>query len=69
MIKIRLDRVMVDNHISLKQLALDIGMSEVNLSRLKNGHVREIKLETLNKLCKYLHCQPRDFLEYQHDLD
>lgn len=44
-------------------------MSEVNLSRLKNGHVREIKLETLNKLCKYLHCQPRDLLEYQHDLD
>lgn len=69
MIKIRLDRVMVDNHISLKQLALDIGMSEINLSRLKNGHVREIKLETLNKLCKYLHCQPRDLLEYQHDLD
>lgn len=68
MIMVRLDRVMADRKISLKELAEKTGVSEVNLSRLKNGHVKAIRFSTLNALCTELKCQPRDILEFYYDL-
>lgn len=67
MIIVRLDRVMADRKITLRKLAEEIGISEVNLSKLKNGNVKSIRFDTLNKLCKVLDCTPKDILEFRWD--
>ncbi len=69
MIIVRLDRVMADRKMPLKELAEKTGISEVNLSKLKNSKVRAIRFSTLNALCTQLRCQPRDLLEFIYDLD
>ncbi len=68
MIIVRLDRVMADRKMSLNDLAKRTGISTVNLSKLKNGHVRAIRFSTLNAICTELKCQPRDILEFIYDL-
>lgn len=64
---VRLDRVMVDRKISLKELSKEVGITNVNLSKLKNGNVAAIRFQTLASICKALNCQPGDILEYQPD--
>lgn len=64
---VRLDRVMADRKISLKDLAEKADVSNVNLSRLKNGKVSAIRFSTLEAICRELHCQPGDLLEYLPD--
>lgn len=61
---VRLDRVMVERKISLNELSEKVGISNVNLSKLKNGHISAIRFSTLTALCKALDCQPGDILEY-----
>lgn len=68
MIVVKLDREMADRKITLKELSEKTGISEVNLSRLKNGHVKAIRFSTLNALCEVLKCQPRDLLEFYYDI-
>lgn len=68
MIVIRLDRIMADKKMTLRTLSDKTGISEVNLSRLKNGHVKAIRFSTLNALCTELKCQPRDLLEFFYDI-
>lgn len=63
----RLDKVMADRKISLKDLAEKVGITNVNLSKLKNGKVNAIRFSTLCALCDALDCQPGDLLEYQKD--
>ncbi|WP_198401189.1 helix-turn-helix domain-containing protein [Erysipelothrix larvae] len=69
MIVIRLDRVMADRKMSLKDLSQKTGISEVNLSKLKNERVKAIRFSTLNAICRELKCQPRDLLEFIYDLE
>ena len=64
---VRLDRVMADRKIGLNELSEQIGISNVNLSKLKNGHVSAIRFSTLIALCEILGCQPGDILEYTSD--
>ena len=64
---LRLDRVMADRKISLNELAERVGISNVNLSNLKNGKVRAIRFSTLNAICRELDCQPGDILEFSPD--
>lgn len=47
-----------------KELAEAIGITEQNLSILKTGKAKAIRIATLNAICKYLSCQPGDILEY-----
>ena len=61
---LRLDRVMADRKISLNELSEKVGVANVNLSKLKNGHVNAIRFSTLIALCEALKCQPGDILEY-----
>lgn len=63
----RLDRVMADRKISLNELAERVEISNVNLSKLKTGKVSAVRFSTLNAICRELHCQPGDILEYQED--
>ena len=64
---LRLDRVMADRKTSLGELSKQVGVANVNLSKLKNGRVSAVRFSTLNALCKALHCQPGDILEYAED--
>ena len=64
---VRLDRVMADRKIGLNELSEQIRISNVNLSKLKNGHVSAIRFSTLIAICEALHCQPGDLLEYAED--
>lgn len=66
---LRLDRVMADRKINLKDLSEQIGIANVNLSKIKTGKVSAIRFSTLNAICKVLDCQPGDILEYQEDED
>lgn len=62
---LRLDRMMADRKMSLNELSERVGVSNVNLSKLKNGHVSAIRFSTLEAICDVLDCQPGDILEYQ----
>lgn len=66
-IVVRLDRVMADRKISLNQLALNVGITNANMSNLKTGKAKAIRFSTLEKICKTLKCQPADILEYVDD--
>ena len=66
---LRLDRVMADRKISLNELSERVGVSNVNLSKLKTGKVSAIRFSTLNAICKALDCQPGDILEFNNDDD
>ena len=67
MIVTRLDRVLADRKMSSRDLALAMGLSEVNLSRIKTGKVSAIRFSTLEALCRELGCQPGDLLDYIPD--
>ena len=64
---LRLDRVMADRKMSLNELSEKVGVANVNLSKLKNGHVSAIRFSTLEAICNVLDCQPGDILEYRRD--
>lgn len=64
---VRLDRVMADRKILLKDLADEVGITNVNLSKLKNGKVVAVRFSTLENICRALDCQPGDILEYFPD--
>lgn len=64
MIIIRLDVMLAKRKMSLTQLSEQVGITLANLSILKNGKAKAIRLETLEKLCEALQCQPCDILEY-----
>ncbi|MBP7738810.1 MAG: helix-turn-helix transcriptional regulator [Spirochaetes bacterium] len=61
----RLDRVMADRKISLNELAKRIDLTDSNLSILKTGKARAIRIVTLDAICRELGCQPGDLLEYR----
>ena len=60
---------MADRKISLKDLAEQVGIANINLSKIKTGKVSAIRFSTLNAFCKALNCQPGDILEYQEDIE
>ena len=62
---LRLDRVMADRKMSLKELSERVGVANVNLSKLKTGKVSAIRFSTLDGICRVLECQPGDILEYE----
>ena len=66
-IVLRLDRVIADRKISLNELAERVGISNVNLSKIKTGKISAIRFSTLEAICREMDCQPGDILEYQPD--
>ena len=67
MIILRLDRMLAELKISSKELAGRVGISQVNMSRIKTGKVSAIRFSTLDAICRALDCQPGDVLEYMPD--
>ncbi len=68
MIIVRLDRTMADRKMSLNELSEKVGISATNLSLLKNGKVKGVRFETLEKICEALDCDICDILEYQKNV-
>lgn len=62
---VNLDVMLARRKMKSKDLADTIGISETNLSLLKQGHVKGVRFETLNAICRELDCQPGDLLEYR----
>lgn len=66
-IVLRLDRMMVERKMTLNRLAECVGISNVNLSKIKNNKVTAIRFSTLAAICEALECEVGDILEYQGD--
>ncbi|MEZ8169768.1 helix-turn-helix domain-containing protein [Vibrio tasmaniensis 1F-187] len=64
-IRINLDIMMAKRKMRLKTLAKEVGITEANLSVLKNDKAKAVRLSTLDKLCEVLECQPGDILEFE----
>ncbi|ODS53900.1 MAG: transcriptional regulator [Acidobacteria bacterium SCN 69-37] len=68
-IRVRLDYLLLDNRVSLTDLADRIGITIGNLSILKTNKARAIRFSTLDALCRELKCQPGDLIEWVSDED
>lgn len=66
-IVMRLDRVMADRKMSSLELAEKVGISPVNISRIKTGRLKGIRFSTLEAMCEALHCKPGDIIDWMDD--
>ena len=64
-IVVNLDVMMAKRKMSLNELSARVDITLANLSILKTGKARAVRVDTLNKLCRALDCQPGDLLEYR----
>lgn len=65
MIVIELDLIMADRKISLNELSQKVGITNVNMSRIKTGKVKSLRFSTLDAICRELKCTPGDFLKHK----
>lgn len=63
-IVVNIDVMLAKRKMSVTELSDRVGITMANISILKNGKAKAIKVETLNKICQALECQPGDILEY-----
>ncbi|MDE1148390.1 MAG: helix-turn-helix transcriptional regulator [Azospirillaceae bacterium] len=64
-IRVRLGVMLAERNVKSKELAEFVGITEANLSLLKQGKVKGMRFETLERICRYLDCQPGDLLRYE----
>lgn len=64
---VNLDVMMAKRKISLKELSEKVGITNSNLSILKNNKAKAIRLSTLEVICRVLDCQPGDILKYEEE--
>ena len=64
MIVINIDVMLAKRKMSGSELSEKVGFTMANVSLLKNGKIKALKMSTLDKLCRVLQCQPADLLEY-----
>ena len=64
-VRILLDRMLVERRMSLAELADRVGLTAANLTILKSGKARAIRVSTIDALCRELDCQPGDLLGYE----
>ena len=67
MIVINIDVMLAKRKMTVSELAEKVGFTMANISLLKNGKIKALKISTLDKLCEVLECQPGDLLEYNND--
>ena len=67
MIVFNIDVMLARRKMSLTELSERVGITMANLSILKTGKAKAVRVETLNKLCAALQCQPGDLLEFRED--
>ena len=67
MIVVNLDVMMAKRKMSLNELSEKVGITLANLSILKNGKAKAVRLSTLDAICRALDCTPGDILEYREN--
>ena len=67
MIIINIDVMLAKRKMSVTELSQRVGITMANISILKNGRAKAVKIETLNKICEALQCHPGDILEWRPD--
>jgi putative transcriptional regulator len=67
MIIVNIDVMLAKRKMSVTELSEKIGITMANLSILKNGKARAVRLSTLEAICRALDCQPGDILEFSND--
>ncbi len=68
MILINLDVMLAKRKMSVTELSEKVGITMANISILKNGKAKAVRLPTLDSICKALDCQPGDILEYKESI-
>ena len=68
-IVVQLDVMLARRKVKSRDLAEFIGITEANMSLLKQGKVKGVRFETLEKICEYLQCQPGDLLVFVPDVE
>lgn len=66
-IVLELDVMMAKRHVALNDLAEKVGITNVNLSKIKNNKINAIRFSTLEGICEALDCEPGDILKYIKD--
>ncbi len=66
-IRVRLGVMLAERNVKSKDLAEFVGITEANLSLLKQGKVKGVRFETLERICRFLDCQPGDLLHYDNE--
>ena len=64
MIIVNIDVMLAKRKMSVTELSERVGITMANISILKNGKAKAIRIETLDKICRALNCQPGDILEW-----
>ena len=64
---VNIDVMLAKRKMSVTELSEKLGFTMANVSILKNGKAKAVKIETINKLCKVLDCQPGDLFAYEED--
>ncbi|AKU99586.1 Transcriptional regulator, Cro/CI family [Labilithrix luteola] len=64
-IVVRLGVVLAERNVRSKELAEYVGITEANLSLLKQGKVKGVRFDTLERICEFLDCQPGDLLRHE----
>ena len=67
MIIVNIDVMLAKRKMKVGELAEKIGITQANLSILKTGKAKAVRMETLNAICKALDCQPGDILSFEPD--
>ncbi|MGA5425232.1 helix-turn-helix domain-containing protein [Streptomyces koyangensis] len=65
--QVHLNRLLAARSMTLAELAARVGVTNVNLSVLKNGRAKAIRFTTLTAICRVLECQPGDLLSYEEE--
>lgn len=66
---VNVDVMLAKRKMSVTELSNRVGITMANISILKNGKAKAIKIDTLDKICRALNCQPGDILEWREDID
>ena len=69
MIIFNIDIMLARRTMSLTELSEKVDITMANLSILKTGKARAVRVDTLNRLCAALQCQPGDLLEFREDAE
>lgn len=64
---INIDVMLAKRKMSVTELSEKVGITMANLSILKNGKAKAVRISTLDAICKALDCQPGDILEYRSE--
>ena len=67
-IVVQLDIMLARRKVKSKDLAKHVGITEANMSLLKQGKVKGARFDTLEKICAYLNCQPGELLVFEPDV-